>query len=96
MPKGIIMTDGFFIASKKPADMKYIADTLTDRDSYITDNLSYEGMLVYVKETGKTYQYNKNNQWEEFGFNIDKFHEQVISILLQKKEINGILKLIQH
>lgn len=77
MPKGIIMTDGFFIASKKPADMKYIADTLADRDSYITGNLSYEGMLVYVKETGKTYQYNKNSQWEEFGFNIDKFQEQV-------------------
>ena len=69
---GIVMTNGFSIAGQKPADLKFLADTISDRDKYITDNLSYEGMLVYVKDTKKTYQLI-NNTWEEFGFNHDKF-----------------------
>ena len=70
---GILMTNGFSIGAAKPADLKYLADTITDRDKLITDNISYEGMLVYVKETGKTYQLLSDNTWDEFGFNQDKF-----------------------
>lgn len=69
---GIVMTNGFSIAGQKPADLKFLADTISDRDKYVTDNLSYEGMLVYVKDTKKTYQLIDGN-WEEFGFNQEKF-----------------------
>ena len=69
---GILMTSGFSIASGKPADLKYLADTIQDRDNYVTDKLAYEGMLVYVISEEKTYQYKKTG-WEEFGFNLDKF-----------------------
>ena len=77
MPSGIIMTDGFFVAAKKPADMKSIADTIEARDAYVTDNVAYEGMLVYVSEDGKTYQYTKDTTWKEFGFNVEDFQRQV-------------------
>lgn len=70
---GIVMTNGFSIAGKKPADLKFLADTILDRDKYVTDNLSYEGMLVYVTETKKTYQLI-DGAWEEFGFNQEKFN----------------------
>lgn len=69
---GIVMTNGFSVAGQKPADLKFIADTISDRDKYVTDNLSYEGMLVYVKATKKTYQL-VNNIWNEFGFNQKQF-----------------------
>ena len=70
---GIVMTNGFSIAGQKPADLKFLADTISDRDKYVTNNLSYEGMLVYVKETKKTYQLLQNNTWKEFGFNQEQF-----------------------
>ena len=73
---GILMTSGFSIASGKPADLKYLADSIEDRDNYVLNNLAYEGMLVYVKENEKTYQYMKTG-WEEFGFNLDKFANNV-------------------
>lgn len=73
---GILMTNGFSVAGQKPADLKFLADTISDRDKYVTDNLAYEGMLVYVKATQKTYQY-LNNSWEEFGFNQDKFEKNL-------------------
>lgn len=71
---GIVMTNGFSIAGQKPADLKFLADTISDRDKYVTNNLSYEGMLVYVKETKKTYQLLQNNTWKEFGFNQEQFN----------------------
>ena len=73
---GILMTNGFSVAGQKPADLKFLADTISDRDKYVTDNLAYEGMLVYVKATQKTYQY-LNRSWEEFGFNQDKFEKNL-------------------
>ena len=73
---GILMTNGFSVAGQKPADLKFLSDTISDRDKYVTDNLAYEGMLVYVKATQKTYQY-LNNSWEEFGFNQDKFEKNL-------------------
>ena len=73
---GIVMTNGFSIAGKKPADLKFLADTILDRDKYVTNNLSYEGMLVYVTETKKTYQLI-NGTWKEFGFNQEQFNESL-------------------
>lgn len=73
---GILMTSGFSIAAAKPADLKYIANTIQDRDNYVTNNLAYEGMLVYVKADEKTYQYRKTG-WEEFGFNLEKFQSNI-------------------
>lgn len=73
---GILMTSGFSIGSGKPADLKFLADTIQDRDNYIINNLGYEGMLVYVKEEKKTYQYLERG-WEEFGFSLTEFANNV-------------------
>lgn len=78
--KGITMTNGFSVASQKPADLKYLADTIQDRDNYVTNNLAYEGMLVFVKDDKKTYQYLANN-WTEFGFNTEEFANNVYNDL---------------
>ena len=83
---GILMTNGFSIATQKPADLKFLADTISDRDKYVTNNLAYEGMLVYVKATKKTYQY-LNNSWEEFGFNQDKFEKNLYNGLDSESSI---------
>lgn len=74
---GILMTSGFSIASQKPADLKFLADTIQDRDLYVTNNLAYEGMIVYVKEDEITYQYKKDGTWKEFGFNTEQFKKGI-------------------
>ena len=73
---GIAMTNGFYVASPKPADLKYIAETIQERDAYVENNTAYEGMLVYVKADGKTYQLS-NTGWIEFGFNAEQFQSNV-------------------
>ena len=73
---GILMTNGFSIASQKPADLKFLAESIADRDNYVTNNLAYEGMLVFVSDTKKTYQYIDNN-WKEFGFNQEEFEGNI-------------------
>ena len=69
--KGILMTNGFSIAARQPADLKSIAETIEERNSYVTKNIAYEGMTVFVNEDKKTYQLIDNN-WVEFGTVIDE------------------------
>lgn len=86
---GILMTNGFSIAAQKPADLKYLADTIADRDNYVTNNISYEGMLVYVKETKKVYQLI-DNTWNEFGFNPAEFQANIYDGLDSDSQILGL------
>ena len=74
--KGITVASGFDLGAKAPLDSRATVKTLEERDAHLTGNRAYEGMLVYVKATQKTYQY-LNNSWEEFGFNQDKFEKNL-------------------
>lgn len=74
---GIKVTGSFSAAGGFPVDAKFTVKTIAERDDHVTQNRAYEGMLVYVSEDGKTYQYTKENSWKEFGFNVEDFQGQV-------------------
>ena len=60
---GIKLTTGFDVGAKTPLDNKSVVETIQERDSFVTDNLVYEGLEVYVKETKTKYRYN-GTEWE--------------------------------
>jgi hypothetical protein len=82
---GINVASGFALAAKAPLDARLTVDTIAERDEHVTGNRSYEGMLVYVKEDQKTYQLI-NGEWEEFGFNEEKFEAGVAGIIEKNEE----------
>ena len=55
---GIKLTTGFDVGAKSPLDNKSVVETIDERDAFVTDNLAYEGLEVYVKETKTKYRYN--------------------------------------
>ena len=55
---GIKLTAGFDVGAKTPLDSKSVVQTIAERDAFVTDNLVYEGLEVYVKDTGHKYRYN--------------------------------------
>lgn len=61
--KGIPLATGFDLGAKTPLDSRTIVDTLAERDEHIVANRTYEGMLVYVKETENIYRWN-GESWE--------------------------------
>ena len=63
---GITITSGFDLGAKSPLDSRIVVDTINELNEHISGNRAYDGMLVYVKETKKNYQYNGTN-WNEFG-----------------------------
>ena len=74
---GIKVTGSFSAAGAFPVDGKFTVKTINERDDHVTQNRAYEGMIVYVSEDGKTYQYTKSHEWKEFGFNVEDFQGQV-------------------
>ena len=74
---GIKVTGSFSAAGGFPVDAKFTVKTIAERDDHVTQNRAYEGMLVYVSQDGKTYQYTKEKTWKEFGFNVEDFQDQV-------------------
>ena len=54
--KGIKVVNGLSLASAAPLDTKFTAETIEERNSYVTGNVAYKGMLVYVVETDTYYR----------------------------------------
>lgn len=77
---GITVASGFDLGAKSALDSRLTAKTLADRDAHVTGNRAYEGMIVYVEETKKTYQLI-DNAWVEFGFNQDKLEQSIVDNL---------------
>ena len=63
--KGINITSGFDLGAESPLDSREVVNTLEELDIHVSEHRAYEGMMVYVKETQKVYQYI-NNKWIEF------------------------------
>ena len=75
--KGIGVAAGFDLGAQSPLDSRLVVGTEAELAEHVAGNRAYEGMLVYVKETGKTVQYTAAGAWEEFGFNDQKFQDGV-------------------
>lgn len=56
--KGIKITTGFDLGAKAPLDHRSVVATIAERDALVTGNLAYAGMIVFVEEDKKTYQYD--------------------------------------
>jgi hypothetical protein len=54
--KGIGVAAGFDLGAQKPLDSRIAVNTIAERDAHVENNRAYEGMLVFVDETKKTYQ----------------------------------------
>ena len=55
---GIKLTAGFDVGAKTPLDSKSRVETIAERDAFVTNNLAYEGLEVYVVATKKKYRFN--------------------------------------
>ena len=55
--KGITVASGFDLAGS-PVDSKYVVDTLSEANEFVTDGVAYEGMQVYCLEDKTIYVYN--------------------------------------
>ena len=55
--KGITVASGFDLAGN-PVDSKYVVDTLSEANEFVTDGVAYEGMQVYCLEDKTIYVYN--------------------------------------
>ena len=65
----IITPVGFEIQGPEPVDTRYVKETIADRDA-LPPVLRYEGLPVYVKETGRTYTLVEgidNSNWKDLG-----------------------------
>lgn len=78
---GITVASGFDLGAKAPLDTRYIVESTVERDAHLTSNRAYEGMIVYVKADGVTYQLKKGNKWEPFGFNDNDFQAGIVNDL---------------
>jgi hypothetical protein len=62
--KGIGVAAGFDLGAKKPLDARIAVNTIAERDAHVDNNRAYEGMVVFVDETKKSYQLI-NGVWVE-------------------------------
>ena len=80
--KGITVASGFDLGAKTPLDSRIVASTIEERDSHVSNNRAYDGMIVYVIEDKTTYQY-LNGEWVIFG-------AEVIDNLASDSTIKGL------
>lgn len=85
--KGITVASGFDLGAKSALDSRSTVKTIAERDAHVTGNRAYEGMLVYVEDTQKTYQY-VNNVWKTFGFDVDEFQASIEDSLTSSSTTN--------
>lgn len=64
--KGINLNAGFKLIAESPLDVRSVVDTEAEKAALITAHAAYTGMIVYVKESKRTYQYNSDGTWEFF------------------------------
>ena len=64
--KGINLNAGFKLIAESPLDVRSVVDTEAEKQALITAHAAYTGMIVYVKESKRTYQYNSDGTWEFF------------------------------
>lgn len=64
--KGINLNAGFKLIAESPLDVRSVVDTEAEKAALVAAHAAYTGMIVYVKESKRTYQYNSDGTWEFF------------------------------
>lgn len=62
--KGISVASGFKLQAEALLDARSQVDTLQDRDELVTIHAVTDGLIVFVKETKKSYQWD-GTEWQE-------------------------------
>jgi hypothetical protein len=87
---GIVVAGGFDLQAKAPLDSRQTVPVYAGLAALVAGNACYEGMIVYVEDDKKTYQYTctsvaddgtKNLEFVEFGFSAEDFAANVVDNL---------------
>lgn len=88
--KGIIVSGGFDLQAKVPLDSRARVPNYAGLGSLVENNAVYEGIMVYVEENKKTYQYIEN-EWKELGAEITEFSERLELLFVEVNRANTTL-----
>ena len=75
---GISLGTNFELLSEKPLDSRLVVPSLAGLQNYIDNAAAYEGMIVFDKDTKKTYQVQTIDgvlSYREFGINENELKD---------------------
>ena len=84
--KGIPLGANFDLGTTKPLDSRIVVDTKTELQEHINMYRVYSGMIVYVKEDKKTYQYN-GTEFVEFGEGVKDYNDLINKPILPRASV---------
>ena len=77
---GISLGTNFELLSEKPLDSRLVVPSLAGLQNYIDNAAAYEGMIVFDKDTKKTYQVQTINgilSYREFGLTENELKDLI-------------------
>lgn len=89
---GISLGTNFELLSEKPLDSRLVVPSLAGLQNYIDNAAAYEGMIVFDKDTKKTYQVQVIEgvlSYREFGINENELKDLIASETTAAMEFKG-------
>lgn len=89
---GISLGTNFELLSEKPLDSRLVVPSLAGLQNYIDNAAAYEGMIVFDKDTKKTYQVQVIDgvlSYREFGINESELKDLIASETTAAMEFKG-------
>lgn len=89
---GISLGTNFELLSEKPLDSRLVVPSLTGLQNYIDNAAAYEGMIVFDKDTKKTYQVQTIDgvlSYREFGLTENELKDLIAAETTAAMEFKG-------
>lgn len=89
---GISLGTNFELLSEKPLDSRLVVPSLAGLQNYIDNAAAYEGMIVFDKDTKKTYQVQTINgvlSYREFGITENELKDLIAAETTAAMEFKG-------
>ena len=89
---GISLGTNFELLSEKPLDSRLVVPSLAGLQNYIDNAAAYEGMIVFDKDTKKTYQVQTIDgvlSYREFGINENELKDLIAAETAAAMEFKG-------
>lgn len=89
---GISLGTNFELLSEKPLDSRLVVPSLAGLQNYIDNAAAYEGMIVFDKDTKKTYQVQTIDgvlSYREFGVNENELKDLIAAETTAAMEFKG-------